>query len=68
MLTKTKTTKLSETTAKAQSSVPRSDAEIARRVLEIRSSWDLNERIARRAEADRRFNELLDALTSAHAA
>jgi hypothetical protein len=67
MLTKTKKNKLSENKL-SQTSIPRTESEIARRVLEIRSGWNLTERIARRAEADRRFNELLDALTSAHAA
>lgn len=49
-------------------SVPSAE-EIANRVMAIRSKWDLNERIARRRVAEKRFAELLSALTdTAHAA
>lgn len=42
-----------------------SDQEISRRLLSIRSSWTVAERIERRREAERRFSELLNALTAA---
>ena len=41
-----------------------SDAEISRRVLEIRSRWSVSERIRRRREAEDRFATLLSSLTS----
>ncbi len=39
-----------------------SDAEIMRRVQDIRSTWTLSERRARREEADRRFENLIDTI------
>ena len=42
-----------------------SDEEISRRLLAIRSSWSVAERMERRREADRRFAELLNKLTAA---
>ncbi|MEL7266324.1 MAG: hypothetical protein AAFP69_16140 [Planctomycetota bacterium] len=36
-----------------------SDAEIARRVREIRASWTLQERVDRRARATERFEDLI---------
>jgi len=39
-----------------------SDAEIMRRVRDIRSSWTLSERCARREEAERRFENLLESI------
>ncbi|MEM6469065.1 MAG: hypothetical protein AAF802_05805 [Planctomycetota bacterium] len=39
-----------------------SDAEIMRRVRGIRASWSLAERMARREEADRRFETLLESI------
>lgn len=45
-----------------------SPEEVYRRVREIRSSWDLEERIARRREAQNRFEHLLEALCGGHAA
>ena len=39
-----------------------SDAEIMRRVQDIRSSWSLAERRARREEADRRFENLIETI------
>ena len=45
-----------------------SDTEIAMRVLEIRRHWDLKERISRRDEAERRFNDLIQTLTESTAA
>ncbi|MCC9600852.1 hypothetical protein LOC67_09765 [Stieleria sp. JC731] len=39
-----------------------SDAEIMRRVRDIRANWTLSERKARREEADRRFQNLVDTL------
>lgn len=39
-----------------------SDAEISRRVLNIRKGWSLSERIQRRREAERRFAELISRL------
>lgn len=38
------------------------DAEIASRVLAIRSSWDVRERMQRRRIANERFEKLLDVL------
>ena len=43
-------------------------AEISRRVLLIRSKWSIQERIRRRNEAERRFEELVDTLMCAEAA
>jgi len=45
-----------------------SDTEIIRRVQAIRSQWSVSERLRRRQEADRRFSDLLDALSVDHAA
>ncbi|QDT13190.1 hypothetical protein [Planctomycetes bacterium K23_9] len=45
-----------------------SDAEISSRVLNIRSRWSVEERIARRREADSRFADLLCALIDADTA
>jgi hypothetical protein len=39
-----------------------SDAEIMRRVRDIRSGWSLAERRARREEAERRFENLLETI------
>lgn len=39
-----------------------SDAEIMRRVRDIRSTWTLAERRARRQEADRRFENLIETI------
>ncbi len=39
-----------------------SDAEIMRRVQDIRASWSLSERRARREEAERRFENLLETI------
>ena len=39
-----------------------SDAEIMRRVQDIRSNWTLSERSARREEADRRFENLIETI------
>ncbi len=36
-----------------------SDAEISRRVLRIRSTWSVQERVERRREAEQRFADLL---------
>jgi len=44
------------------------DHEILDRVMEIRSQWSVEERIERRKEADRRFVDLIDLLTSADVA
>lgn len=44
------------------SDVKLSDAEIMRRVQDIRSNWSLAERCARREEADRRFENLIETL------
>lgn len=60
MLTEAQTT--NDFSAAAQNEKLPNDHEIAERVLRIRSGWDLNERIARREEADRRFRELCESL------
>ncbi len=39
-----------------------SDREIANRVWAIRSSWNIEERMRRRREAERRFERLAEAL------
>lgn len=49
-----------ETKGTVEVSVP--DAEIMRRVRNIRSSWSLAERMERREEADRRFETLLESI------
>lgn len=54
-------------TASQNETLP-SDIEISRRVMAIRSSWTVNERIERRRVADERFENLLDALCLAEAA
>lgn len=54
-------------TASQNETLP-SDVEISRRVMAIRSSWTVNERIERRRAADERFENLLDALCLAEAA
>ncbi|KAA5541137.1 hypothetical protein FYK55_19575 [Roseiconus nitratireducens] len=38
------------------------DAEIMRRVRDIKSTWSVAERAARRREADRRFENLMETL------
>lgn len=55
-------------TQASQIETPVSDREILRRVHEIRSSWDVSERLRRREEADRRFEVLLDTLALHEAA
>ena len=45
-----------------------SNAEISQRVHRIRSGWTVEERVQRRHDADRRFEDLIDALMSAEAA
>lgn len=55
----------SQTTAQNETTgqeVDLSDAEIMRRVRDIRSTWSLSERRARREEADRRFENLIETL------
>ncbi|MEM9646513.1 MAG: hypothetical protein AAF989_16090 [Planctomycetota bacterium] len=42
-----------------------SDEEIMRRVSQIRSNWSDDERVERRVEAERRFENLLSMLTAA---
>lgn len=49
----------------AQNETTVSDEEISKRLLSIRSSWSVAERMERRREAERRFAELLDKLTAA---
>ncbi|MEM9827253.1 MAG: hypothetical protein AAF958_11720 [Planctomycetota bacterium] len=56
------------TAALSQNETLPSDDEIAQRVLEIRSQWDLKERISRRDEAERRFSDLIQQLTESIAA
>jgi len=46
----------------AVADVKLSDAEIMRRVRDIRSSWSVSERCARREEAERRFENLLETI------
>lgn len=51
-----------DTTLAAQNETPVSDIEISRRVLKIRASWSLGERLRRRREAETRFADLVAAL------
>ncbi len=53
---------VSETTRSTQNETLPSDPEISRRVLRIRSSWSVSERIRRRHEAEQRFVDLMDKL------
>lgn len=53
---------VSEDAAFAQFETLPPDAEISRRVLQIRSGWSLEERVERRREADDRFTDLLEKL------
>ena len=63
------TTTVALSNAASQNETYLSDAEIASRVLAIRSSWDISERIQRRRVATERFEKLLDVLQNAtHAA
>ena len=51
-----------EPTTSSHIETPLSDDEIFRRVSKIRSTWSIHERVQRRREADRRFEDLLDLL------
>ncbi len=69
MLTATDHTPVAVSNFVSHNETAPSDAEIASRVLAIRSSWDVNERLARRRAAEQRFEKLLDALQAeVHAA
>lgn len=68
MLTVTCEPEVTEATLTPQNEITVSDCEISRRVLRIRSGWSLAERIRRRREADRRFEELIENLMDADAA
>ena len=46
----------------SESEIKLSDAEILRRVQNIRSTWTLAERRKRREEADRRFENLIETI------
>ena len=48
----------------AQNETPLTDKEISERVMDIRRGWSVQERVARRREAERRFAELVDALST----
>lgn len=56
---------VSESNAVAQNETLPSDIEISRRVMQIRSGWTVAERIRRRRDAERRFVDLMTALTEA---
>jgi hypothetical protein len=68
MLTVTCEPEVFETNAPAQNEIAVSDCEISRRVMRIRSGWSVAERVRRRREADRRFDELIETLLGAEAA
>ncbi|TWU58085.1 hypothetical protein [Rubripirellula reticaptiva] len=68
MLTVTCEPTVSEITTGAQIETLPSDAEISRRVNRIRAGWSVQERVARRREADDRFTALLEKLTCCEAA
>lgn len=44
-----------------------SPKEISRRILEVRASWDVKERVRRRHQARARFSELMSNLAGAQA-
>ncbi len=58
MLTATCERNDSETTLAQNENLP-SDLEISRRVLQIRATWSLSERMRRRREAEQRFTDLM---------
>ncbi|QDS92538.1 hypothetical protein FF011L_12850 [Roseimaritima multifibrata] len=60
--TQNTTNRVANSNRRSQNETVLSDIEIAARVLAIRSSWDVNERLQRRRAADERFENLLDAL------
>ncbi len=63
MLTATlPTPNVSESRNSNQNETLVSDAEISARVLRIRSGWSVQERTARRREAERRFANLIESL------
>ncbi len=64
MLTVATVSEFSEIPVVSQSETALSDLEVSRRVLEIRSGWSLGERVRRRREAERRFADLLESLTT----
>lgn len=68
MLTVTCEPTISKINAQTQIETLPSDAEISRRVLQIRSSWSIRERIQRRHEAENRFADLLEKLGQGDAA
>ncbi len=61
MLTATEQT-VAISDAATQNEIAPSAAEIASRVLAIRSGWDVCERMERRRTAEQRFEKLLEAL------
>lgn len=67
-LTTEDTSNVSEAMIVTQMETLPSDAEISRRVLNIRSKWSAQERVARRREADNRFADLMCALIDADTA
>ncbi len=52
----------------AHNEIALSDSEIMARVDRIRSGWSVAERVARRREAERRFAQLIEALSDTTAA
>lgn len=68
MLTATCEPTVAKTTSSAQNETLPSDLEISKRVLRIRSSWSVSERIRRRREAEQRFADLLVKLVGNEAA
>lgn len=56
---------VSNSPSTSQIEKPPSAEEIARRVLAIRASWDLQERITRRRVGEKRLSELLSLLQAA---
>ncbi|TWU23057.1 hypothetical protein Pla52o_25910 [Novipirellula galeiformis] len=63
-----KVSKASKSIASTPNEIRLSDAEIARRVVAIRSGWSIAERVRRRREADKRFLDLIDSLSACEAA
>ncbi|EMI15990.1 hypothetical protein RMSM_07106 [Rhodopirellula maiorica SM1] len=68
MLTATRPETVSNSTPSTQNEIRLSDVEISRRVVAIRSGWSIAERVRRRREADKRFLDLIDALSACEAA
>lgn len=59
---------ISSWNSSSQNDIPVTETEVLQRVSSIRSGWSVQERVARRREAERRFAELIEALAETAAA